>query len=138
MDLLFGVASSVGLLGRLKTALSLVLDLKWNERLASIIKVRIKEVPGIFHLDQPMLVQKIINMTPSAIKTRSPIASTNLLSNHSDGTMDVNYLLRIGCLLYLSQGLRPDITFAVNFLACFSMKPDDSHWAALEHLISYI
>jgi hypothetical protein len=52
--------------------------------------------------------------------------------------MDKDYLLRIGCLLYLSQGSCPDITFAVNFLARFSMAPDLSHWSALEHLISYV
>jgi hypothetical protein len=84
-----------------------------------------------------MLVQKILSLTPSAIKTRKPIALTELLSQPS-GDMDKDYLSRIGCLLYLSQGFRPDITFAVNFLARFSMAPDPSHWAALEHLISYV
>jgi hypothetical protein len=52
--------------------------------------------------------------------------------------MDIDYLSCIGCLLYLLQGLCPDITFAVNFLARLSLKPNALHWAALEHLISYI
>jgi hypothetical protein len=131
-------ASSPGLLTRLKAALSSVLDLKWDKRLASIIGVCICEFPGGFCLNQPMLIEKIISMLPSSIKTRSPIKLTDLLSNLSNGSMDVDYLSRISCLLYLSQGLRPDITFAVNFLARFSMKPDASHWDALEHLISYV
>ncbi|KAI7945710.1 hypothetical protein MJO29_012098 [Puccinia striiformis f. sp. tritici] len=37
-----------------------------------------------------------------------------------------------------SNGTRPDITYAVNFLARFSMNPDETHWKALRHLISYI
>jgi hypothetical protein len=86
-----------------------------------------------------MLVQKIINMLPSSIKTRSPIKSTELTSNLSDGSMDIDYLSRIGCLLYLLQGSRPDITFAVNFLARFSMRPNSSHWPSdLEYLMSYV
>jgi hypothetical protein len=84
-----------------------------------------------------MLVQKIITMDPSNIKTRTPMASSDLVSNPSK-EMDKEYLSRIGCLLYLSQGSRLDITFLVNFLARFSMAPDSSHWSALEHLISYV
>jgi hypothetical protein len=75
---------------------------------------------------------------PFTICTRTPIASTNLVSNPSDGSMDKEYLSRIGCLLYLAQGSRPNITFAVHFLARSCMKPDKNHWVALNHLISYI
>ncbi|MBW0523139.1 hypothetical protein O181_062854 [Austropuccinia psidii MF-1] len=32
----------------------------------------------------------------------------------------------------------PDISYAVNYLAHFSLKTDQSHWDALEHLISYM
>jgi hypothetical protein len=131
-------ASSPQLLADLKTCLSTVLDLKWDERLSSIVGLRVRETPGGFLIDQPMLVEKIVNLQQSSICTRTPIATTDLESNFSDGSMDRDYLSRIGCLLYLAQGSRPDITFAVHFLARFSMKPDSSHWAALEHLISYI
>lgn len=131
-------ASSLALISTLKASLSSVLDLKWDDQLSSIIGLRIREVQGGFRLDQPILVNKITNFLPSAIKTRTPIQSSDLLSNPSNGSFDVEYLSRIGCLLYLAQGSRPDITFAVHFLARFSMNPDASHWAALEHLISYV
>jgi hypothetical protein len=131
-------ASSSALLESLKSKLSSVLDLKWDDTLASIVGLRVREVDGGFRIDQPMLVQKIIDFQPSTICARTPIASTDLISNVSDGSMDKDYLSRIGCLLYLAQGSRPDITFAVHFLARFSLKPDATHWAALNHLISYI
>jgi hypothetical protein len=130
-------ASSPLLLETLKGRLDSVLDLKWDAWLSSIVGLRVWEIDGGFTIDQPMLVQKIINMDPSNIKTRTPMASLDLVSNPSR-EMDKEYLSRIGCLLYLSQGSRPDITFSVNFLARFSMAPDSSHWSALEHLISYV
>ncbi|KAI7962876.1 hypothetical protein MJO28_000970 [Puccinia striiformis f. sp. tritici] len=130
-------ASSKLLMTNLKAKLDSVLDLKWDSRLSSIVGLRVKEIDGGFTLDQPMLIDKIINMSPSNIKTRTPLPSSDLVSNPSKG-MDLEYMSRIGCLLYLSMGSRPDITFSVNFLARFSMAPDSSHWAALEHLISYV
>ncbi|KAI7934875.1 hypothetical protein MJO29_016138 [Puccinia striiformis f. sp. tritici] len=130
-------ASSTRLMNLLKSKLNSVLDLKWDDKLSSIVGLRVKEVDGGFALDQPMLIDKIINMNPSNIKSRTPLPSSDLVSNPSK-EMDLDYMSRVGCLLYLSMGSRPDITFSVNFLARFSMAPDSSHWAALEHLISYL
>jgi hypothetical protein len=130
-------ASSSALLATLCNRLDGVLDLKWDEQLARIVGLRVREVQGGFLIDQPMLVQKILGLSPSAIKTRTPISSTDLVLQPS-GEMDKDYLSRISCLLYLLQGSRLDITFSVNFLAWFSLSPDASHWRALEHLISYI
>ncbi|KAI7965816.1 hypothetical protein MJO29_001564 [Puccinia striiformis f. sp. tritici] len=130
-------ASSPQLLLRLQDRLSSLLDLKWDKVLASIIGIRVRETAGGFFLDQPMLIDKLLSLDPSNITTRTPLASSDLTSNPAV-KMDIPYLSRIGSLLYLSQGTRPDITYAVNFLARFSMNPDDSHWKALNHLISYI
>ncbi|KAI7940827.1 hypothetical protein MJO28_013112 [Puccinia striiformis f. sp. tritici] len=130
-------ASSPRLLSQLQHRLSSLLDLKWDSELASIIGIRVRETAGGFFLDQPMLIDKLLSLESSNVTTRTPIASSNLTSNPAV-RMDIPYLSRIGSLLYLSQGTRPDITYAVNFLARFSMNPDDSHWTALNHLISYI
>lgn len=89
-----------------------------------------------FRLDQPMLVNKITNLLPSTIQT-CMIQSSDLVSNPSNGSLDIDYLTQSGCLLYLVQGSCPDITFAVNFLARFSVRPN-THWATLKHLISYV
>ncbi|KAI7958341.1 hypothetical protein MJO29_006558 [Puccinia striiformis f. sp. tritici] len=127
--------SSKTLMESLKKRLDSVLDLKWDQKLSSIVGLHVKEVDGGFTLDQLMLIDKVINMSPSNIKAQSPLPSSDLTSNPSK-EMDLDYMSRIGCLLYLSMGSRPDITFSVNFLARFSMAPDSSHWAALDHLIS--
>jgi hypothetical protein len=122
---------------RLKKSLNSVLDLKWDESLSSIVGLRVKKDADGFLINQPMLVDKVVNLNPSAIKTQTPFLSSDLKSNPSK-EMDRKYLSRIGCLLYLAQGSRPDISFAVNYLACFSIALDGSHWSALDHLIAYV
>ncbi|MBW0536227.1 hypothetical protein O181_075942, partial [Austropuccinia psidii MF-1] len=74
-----------------------------------------------------------------AIIAKTPLPpGCQLESNFSQSEMDKPYLKRIGILLYIAQGSRPDIAFAVNYLACFSLHADKSHWQALEHLIAYL
>ncbi|MBW0481816.1 hypothetical protein O181_021531 [Austropuccinia psidii MF-1] len=44
----------------------------------------------------------------------------------------------IGSLAYLVGGLRPDLAFAVNYLAHHSMGPTEAHWELLDHIIGYL
>jgi hypothetical protein len=46
--------------------------------------------------------------------------------------------LIIGSLSYLAVGTRPDLCFAVNFLARFSSNPSVTHWKCLNNLINYV
>ncbi|MBW0551216.1 hypothetical protein O181_090931 [Austropuccinia psidii MF-1] len=64
-------------------------------------------------------------------------ANCKLESNFSLKKMDKPYLKQIGMLLYIAQALRPDIAYAVNYLALFSLKTNQHHWNALENLIAY-
>ncbi|MBW0476559.1 hypothetical protein O181_016274 [Austropuccinia psidii MF-1] len=44
----------------------------------------------------------------------------------------------IGSLTYLVSGSRPDLAFAVNYLARHSMGPTATHWELLDHVIGYL
>ncbi|SCV73225.1 BQ2448_7150 [Microbotryum intermedium] len=48
------------------------------------------------------------------------------------------YLQVIGSLLYASLGTRPDITYAVTYLARFSLCPGPAHWTAIETVLRYL
>ena len=48
------------------------------------------------------------------------------------------YTSCIGSLLYLSCKTRPDITFAVSYLARFSSAPTAFHWTAVKRLLRYL
>ncbi|MBW0513596.1 hypothetical protein O181_053311 [Austropuccinia psidii MF-1] len=52
--------------------------------------------------------------------------------------MDKPYLKRIGILLYIAQASCPDIAYAVNYMAHFSLHTNQSHWDALDHLTAYL
>ena len=44
----------------------------------------------------------------------------------------------IGCLLWLSLGTRPDITYAVSQVAKFSANPGQVHWKAVKRILRYL
>lgn len=56
--------------------------------------------------------------------------NTELVTNHP-------YCSLIGALLWLSNGTRPDITFAVNRLSSFMSSPTDEHWRAAVRVLVY-
>lgn len=47
------------------------------------------------------------------------------------------YCNLVGALLWLSNGTRPDITFAVNRLSAFMSSPTDVHWKAAQRVLIY-
>lgn len=51
---------------------------------------------------------------------------------------NIPYQEIIGCLLYLSQGTRPDITYIVNSLSRYNSQPTSEHWAALKRVLRYL
>ena len=50
----------------------------------------------------------------------------------------VPYRVVIGCLLWLSLGTRPDITYAVSQVAKFSDNPGQVHWKAVKRILRYL
>ncbi|SCZ95368.1 BZ3500_MvSof-1268-A1-R1_Chr11-2g03465 [Microbotryum saponariae] len=44
----------------------------------------------------------------------------------------------IGCLLYAATGTRPDISYAVGYLARFSASPTPEHWTAIKTVFRYL
>jgi hypothetical protein len=48
------------------------------------------------------------------------------------------YLSAIGALMYLANGTRPDIAFAINLLARFSSAPTKRHWSGVKRIFRYL
>lgn len=51
---------------------------------------------------------------------------------------EVPYLSAIGALMYLVNCTRPDIPFAINFLARYSSSPTRRHWNVIKHVFRYL
>ncbi|XP_055591198.1 uncharacterized protein LOC129743247 [Uranotaenia lowii] len=70
--------------------------------------------------------------------------STNLDNTMCPTTWDeilekeVPYKEAVGCLTYLAQGTRPDISFAVNQVSQFCSNPGRPHWEAVKKLFKYL
>ncbi|MBW0478945.1 hypothetical protein O181_018660 [Austropuccinia psidii MF-1] len=132
-------ASLPGLLPQISNQLNNYLNIKWDSKLNGLVGISITETEEGFKFWQPDLIDKLINLNPSKIIAKTPLPmNCQLLSSISMNTMDKPYLKRIGILLYIAQASCPDIAYAVNYLARFSIKTDQSHWAALDHLIAYL
>ncbi|MBW0506242.1 hypothetical protein O181_045957 [Austropuccinia psidii MF-1] len=132
-------ASSPQLLDRISRQLNAFLKIKWDKLLNGLVGISMQETEEGFKLWQPELIDKLTNLTPSKIVAKTPLpANCQLESSISVGNMDKPFLKRIGILLYIAQACRPDISFAVNYLARFSLCTNQSHWHALEHLIAYL
>ena len=50
----------------------------------------------------------------------------------------VPYINAVGALNYLAIATRPDISYTVGVLACFTNNPGMQHWKAVKHLFRYL
>src|ERR1700678_272432 len=51
---------------------------------------------------------------------------------------DIPYHEAVGSLMYASLGTRPDISFAVQTVSRFSLKPGTAHWEAVKRIFRYL
>ncbi|MBW0500251.1 hypothetical protein O181_039966 [Austropuccinia psidii MF-1] len=131
-------ASSVELMELISSKLDDALKIKWDGEVTGLVGISIIPVSHGFKFHQPDLINKLLNLEPSNVTTRSPLPIKCSLESSKHGVMDKEYLKHIGILLYIAQGSCPDISYAVNYLARFSIGPTVAHWDALRHLISYM
>ncbi|XP_055841693.1 uncharacterized protein LOC129908896 [Episyrphus balteatus] len=60
------------------------------------------------------------------------------MCTEEDETEKVSYQEAVGCLLYLVQGSRPDIAFAVNDVSRFNAKHGKANWTAVKRIFRYL
>ncbi len=111
------------------------------------IKV-IRGSDGSVHLSQPGFIVRLLQLAKLQDATTRPIPmqpGLNLTKSMAPTTdeerlamRDLPYRSILGSLLYLALGTRPDIAFAVSFLARFSADPGLAHWKALKNLLRYL
>jgi hypothetical protein len=133
-------ATSNELLRELERDLKQVLKIKWSDQLESIVGVSIQRTNDGFILTQPKLVNGLLEAEwNGAIVAKTPLPpGFNAVTETGDPSTSTKYLSVIGSLSYLAVGTRPDISFAVNYLARFSAQPSVTHWKGLKHLVNYV
>ncbi len=71
----------------------------------------------------------------------TPVDPSNKLVKAEDGEESFDqsvYQSAVGSLLYLSTGTRPDVAFAVSYVAKFSSDPTKKHWTAVKRILRYL
>ncbi|SDA05527.1 BZ3501_MvSof-1269-A2-R1_Chr5-2g07480 [Microbotryum saponariae] len=89
----------------------------------------IMDVLARFHFDTTTR-GTTVPMTPGLSLTAIPGQGTERIRSW--------YLQAIGSLLYISLGTRPDIAFAVSYLARFANNPGRRHWITVQHILRYL
>ena len=98
-------------------------------------------------LDQSKFVDAVLarhQYNPSSRPVATPLSSSKKLVPYNKPKEDANpkrvmqYKQIIGSLMYLMLGTRPDLTYAVGKLACFSNNPSPDHTAAVDRVLSYV
>jgi hypothetical protein len=64
----------------------------------------------------------------------------DLSGEDNDRELDSSMLYQaaVGCLQYLSNGIRPDITFAVNSVSRYLKSPRIKHWNMVKRIFHYL
>ncbi|GJQ73024.1 hypothetical protein Trydic_g1659 [Trypoxylus dichotomus] len=111
------------------------------------IGIRITEFEDGIGLDQSAYVKEILSRfgmsdckpssTPSdpGTKLSKDMQDT---SKDAENTQKIPYQEAVGCLLYLAQGTRPDIAFAVNDVSRFNTNFNLAHWKAVKRIFRYL
>jgi hypothetical protein len=134
-------ASDPLLLRRLEQDLKDLLKIKWSHELTSIVGLNVLRTADGFQLFQRNLIDLLLEQHwDTGITANTPLPPNYNATTDPDGSTAESgqYLLVIGILSYLVVGTRPDICFAVNFLARFAARPGPLHWKGVKHLINYV
>ena len=97
---------------------------------------------GTIHLSQPSFISTIAKCfgVSAGQQINSPMDTLNELraSSTVDDLIDVPYASLIGSLNYCSVTTQPDISFAVNKCAQFTLRPSVTHWEAAKRIVRYL
>lgn len=132
-------------LSRIKAYLNKTFHMKDLGKVKSCIGIRIKQGDGFIEIDQSQYIRDIIKrFRMEDCKPVGNPADTSLKLSKDMVTDDnslkgkVPYQEAVGSLLFLSQGSRPDIAFAVNDVSRFNQNHSETHWKAVKRIIRYL
>ncbi|MBW0464642.1 hypothetical protein O181_004357 [Austropuccinia psidii MF-1] len=112
------------------------LDIKWSDNLDRIVGLECFFGDGGVAITQRQLTDSILEAYPwQIVACDLPIGVRTSNASPVDTTP---FQFVIGSLAYLVSGSRPDLAFAVNYLARHSMGPTPAHWDLLDHVVGYL
>lgn len=129
---------------KLKKALSEVFHMKDMGTARQCVGLNIVFSKEGISIDQSKYASEILekySMAESKPATTPSENGTQLsvkMIENEDVTGTVPYQAAVGSILYLAQGSRPDIAFAVNDVSRFNDRHGKEHWTAVKRIMRYI
>lgn len=77
-------------------------------------------------------------LNANAVKSPCDISQKLTARSDTEPQQDIPYREAVGALLFLVQGTRPDLAFAVSNVSRFNDKHDETHWAAVKRILRYL
>ncbi|SCV67080.1 BQ2448_5726 [Microbotryum intermedium] len=98
---------------------------------------------GSITLSQERYLQDVLERFDLALaKPAATPMQKNLLLELDESTPTeherTRYLQAVGSLMYAALGTRPDLAYAISYLAQFAKQPGPTHWTAIKHVLHYI
>jgi hypothetical protein len=96
---------------------------------------------GTIMLSQQQYVEDILQRFGKAdirLISTPALANKHLLKLDAPEIDAKSYQCAIGALMYLTLGTRPDLSYAVGVLSCYSANPGPDHQHALDRVFKYL
>lgn len=137
--LIFG--TNIDVIYETKNMLSTKFDMKDLGEANVILGINLRKVCNGYMISQDHYVEKMLkrfghyNVNPVS----TPYDSCLLLKKYEGPSVSQSeYAQIIGCLMYLTNCTRPDISYAVNRLSRYTHNPNKDHWTALCRVLEYL
>lgn len=76
--------------------------------------------------------------TPSAVGERVTTEQSPQTKLELEDTSAVPYAEVVGCLIFLANWTRPDISYSISMVSQFLKQPGRAHWAAVKRIYRYL
>jgi hypothetical protein len=127
---------------KLKEGLQKIMILRDLGNLSYLLGIQFKTTEDILEMSQTYYIKKVLktfNMT-NCKPNRIPLQTNykDVVKTNAKSNTIFPYRKAIGALQYLSQRTRPDIAFAVNWLAQAQETPTEGHITLLKGVFRYL
>ena len=110
----------------------------------SIVGISVEYTDAGIAIHQSRYIESILKRF--GMETANPAATPSdpnqklsvSMLNPEEDVSDIPYQEAVGCLLYLVQGTRPDIAFAVNDVSRFNTNYGKAHWTGVKRILRYL
>ncbi|MBW0539010.1 hypothetical protein O181_078725 [Austropuccinia psidii MF-1] len=127
----------------LKENLMTFLKVKLEDTISRIVGIDLVQTPECLTLLQSKFAEQIVEQFEQKSRTKllqslTVLPELKLQTSTNEPLEQKWYQSIIGSLNYLALGTRPNLSFAVGYLARYAGSPQQEHWDALRHLLGYV